>query len=162
MSPLADLLPMLHQVLVAGFLAVTALLLLVTVANRFRMRNVLLSWRFGRFFAFPVAPAAFHVVAEQLVQQARAAGRRGGALQPRRPVADLDAAAPRTDGRTPAGGRKRAVRPPRGPGADLRPLGPADQHDQGQNEGGLDAKTGAAHDFFSYRITTAPGLWDST
>ncbi len=53
---------MLHVVLVAGFLAVTTLLLFVVVANRLRIRNVLLSWRIGRPFAFPVAPSLFVLV----------------------------------------------------------------------------------------------------
>jgi hypothetical protein len=59
MPALADLFALLHGVLLTGFVSVTALLLLVTVANRLRVRHVLLSWRSGRVLAFPVAPALF-------------------------------------------------------------------------------------------------------
>lgn len=62
MLALADLFATLHTVLLAGFITVTTLLMLVTIASRLRIRHVLLSWRSGRYFAFPVAPASFLIV----------------------------------------------------------------------------------------------------
>ncbi len=49
----------LHSILLFGFVGVTSLLLLITAAHRFRMRQVLLSWPTGRFFGLPVWPTAF-------------------------------------------------------------------------------------------------------
>ena len=49
----------LHAVLLAGFLCVTLALLVVTLMNRRRVRGVVLSWRTGRLFGFPLWPSLF-------------------------------------------------------------------------------------------------------
>lgn len=59
MPYLADLIALLHTALLTAFVVVTALLMLVTVANRLRLRNVRLSWRGEGSFAFPIAPTLF-------------------------------------------------------------------------------------------------------
>ena len=75
MPALADLLPILHTVLLASFLAVTVLLALVTAANRLRMRHVLMSWRAGRPLAFPVGPALFVTLVLAFLAYTLASGR---------------------------------------------------------------------------------------
>ena len=55
----ADLLSALHQVLQFGFLAVTLLLMLVTVVNRLRVRGVVLTWQRGPLLGWPAWPVAF-------------------------------------------------------------------------------------------------------
>ena len=49
----------LHIVLLIGFIGVTALLMLVTIANRLRVEGVLLAWRTGRLFGWPLWPSLF-------------------------------------------------------------------------------------------------------
>ena len=49
----------LHAILVVSFVAVTALLLLVTTVNWLRVRQPLMSWRPGSRFRLPAWPLAF-------------------------------------------------------------------------------------------------------
>lgn len=62
MAALADLFVMLHTGLLIGFVSVTALLMLVTIANRLRVKHMLMSWRTGRCYGFPVLPTLFIVL----------------------------------------------------------------------------------------------------
>jgi len=64
----------LHIILLIGFIGVTSLLMVITVANRLRMRGMLLSWRTGRFFGLPVWPMTFLVVVALLWGYSLAAG----------------------------------------------------------------------------------------
>ncbi|HMB90567.1 MAG TPA: hypothetical protein VKP65_06955 [Rhodothermales bacterium] len=59
MSAAAEVLKTLHLILQTGFLAVTFLLLLVTIVNRMRVRCVRLSWQRGPFRGLPLWPALF-------------------------------------------------------------------------------------------------------
>lgn len=61
MSALPHVLLSLHQWVLAGFLGVTAMLMAVTLLNRFRVRGVLLSWGGGRLWQIPRWPALFMV-----------------------------------------------------------------------------------------------------
>ncbi len=58
-EPCRTVFDVLHIILLIGFIGVTALLMLLTVANRLRMERVLLSWRTGRFFGLPIWPMTF-------------------------------------------------------------------------------------------------------
>ncbi len=64
----------LHMILLIGFIGVTSLLMLITVANRLRMRRVLLSWRTGYFFGLPLWPMAFLAVVALLWGYSLASG----------------------------------------------------------------------------------------
>ena len=57
----ADVLRIVHLILEIGFLFVTFLLLAVTVVNRMRVRQVLLTWRHGAPFGVPLWPTVFLV-----------------------------------------------------------------------------------------------------
>ena len=59
MPPVADLLVTLHYVLLGAFVGVTALLMLVTVMNRYRIKGLLLSWRNPEGVHVPVWPTLF-------------------------------------------------------------------------------------------------------
>lgn len=59
MPSAADVLATLHLIVQIGFICVTLLLLLVTAANRLRVRHVLLSWHTGKLLGFPVWPTVF-------------------------------------------------------------------------------------------------------
>lgn len=59
MSVTADVLTTLHQILQFGFIGVTFLLMLVTLVNRLRVRDVVLTWHTGPFFGLPVWPLLF-------------------------------------------------------------------------------------------------------
>jgi hypothetical protein len=58
----SDLLLSIHLALLFGFAAVTSLLMIVTIANRLRLRRVLTGWPAGRLFGFPVWPSVFLVL----------------------------------------------------------------------------------------------------
>lgn len=49
----------LHTILVLSFVAVTAVLLAMTLAQRFRLRGVRLAWSSGRMGSWPVWPTVF-------------------------------------------------------------------------------------------------------
>ncbi len=59
MSVTADVLTTLHQILQFGFIGVTFLLMLVTLVNRLRVRDVVLTWHTGSFYGLPVWPLLF-------------------------------------------------------------------------------------------------------
>ena len=61
MSAAAEALTTLHLILQTGFLAVTFLILLVTVVNRMRVRRVRLSWQRGSLWGLPLWPTLFLV-----------------------------------------------------------------------------------------------------
>ena len=58
-SALANLIQTAHAVLVFGFIAVTTLLMLMTLANRHRITAVRFSWSTGRLAGLPVWPTVF-------------------------------------------------------------------------------------------------------
>lgn len=58
-AALAPVFETLHQLLVGGFVGVTALLLAVTVTNRLRTKHVILSWHSGPLFGLPRWPSLF-------------------------------------------------------------------------------------------------------
>ncbi|HEX7071698.1 MAG TPA: hypothetical protein VF190_12870 [Rhodothermales bacterium] len=62
MLPVNELLVGLHLLLLLAFIGVTSMLMLVTVLNRVRVRDVLLSWPNGRFFGLPVWSTLFLAV----------------------------------------------------------------------------------------------------
>ena len=59
MFAVSDAFKLAHLVLLLGLIGAASLLLLVTVTNRLRLRRVLLSWRTGRLFGFPLWPSLF-------------------------------------------------------------------------------------------------------
>jgi len=59
MLPVFELLVGIHLLLLLAFIAVTSMLLLVTVVNRVRVRSVMLSWPNGRFLGLPVWSTLF-------------------------------------------------------------------------------------------------------
>lgn len=59
MSVPADVLTTLHLILQLGFVGVTFLLLVVTIVNRLRVRQVWLSWPTGRLLGIPLWPSVF-------------------------------------------------------------------------------------------------------
>lgn len=71
MDALPDLIRTVHVALLGGFICVTLLLMLVTVANRLRVRRVVLSWRTGRFGGMPLWPALFILLVGTLMVAAR-------------------------------------------------------------------------------------------
>lgn len=62
MPPVFELLVGVHLLLLLAFIAVTSMLLLVTVVNRVRVRSVMLSWPNGRFFGLPIWSTLFLAV----------------------------------------------------------------------------------------------------
>ncbi len=58
-AALASVFETLHQILVGGFVAVTVLLLVVTLTNRLRTKDVILSWHPGPLLGVPRWPALF-------------------------------------------------------------------------------------------------------
>lgn len=62
MVPVDDLLLGVHILLLLAFIGVTSMLMLVTVINRLRVRDVLLSWPSGSLFGLPLASSLFLVV----------------------------------------------------------------------------------------------------
>ncbi len=75
MAALSNVLSIAHLTLLAGFLSVTFLLLLVSVMNRLRLRNTLLTWRSGPLFGIPVRPSLFLILLAIGVVYVQAAGR---------------------------------------------------------------------------------------
>jgi hypothetical protein len=59
MSVTAEVLVILHHILQVGFIGVTFLLMLVALVNRFRVQDVLLAWRPGRWSGLPLWPTVF-------------------------------------------------------------------------------------------------------
>ena len=59
MHSVFELLVGLHLLLLLAFIGVTSMLLVVTVVNRARLRDVMLSWPNGRFFGMPVWSSLF-------------------------------------------------------------------------------------------------------
>lgn len=59
MPPLADLLHILHRLVLIGFLGVTTLLLLVTLTNRLRVQQVMMTWQTGRLWGVTAWPTLF-------------------------------------------------------------------------------------------------------
>ena len=59
MDPVYDLLVGVHLLVLLAFIGVTSMLMLVTVVNRVRVRDVILSWPNGRFFGLPVWATLF-------------------------------------------------------------------------------------------------------
>lgn len=62
MDPVYELLLGVHILLLLAFIGVTSMLMLVTVINRLRVRDVLLSWPSGRLFGLPLWSSLFLVV----------------------------------------------------------------------------------------------------
>lgn len=62
MTATADLLLSMHIVVLLAFITVTALLMLVTVMNRMRVRPVQMSWRNGKLYGLPTWPAIFAIL----------------------------------------------------------------------------------------------------
>lgn len=62
MHPVYEVLVGLHILLLLAFIGVTSMLMLVTVINRLRVRDVLLSWPNGRLFGLPVWSSLFLAV----------------------------------------------------------------------------------------------------
>lgn len=75
MSAAAEALTTLHLILQTGFLAVTFLLLLVTVVNRMRVRCVRLSWQRGPFRGLPLWSSLFLAAVLLFFGSAYATGR---------------------------------------------------------------------------------------
>jgi hypothetical protein len=59
----SDVFTVLHSVLLLGFISVTSLLLLMTIANRLRVDRVVVSWWSGRLCGLPLWPSVFIVTA---------------------------------------------------------------------------------------------------
>ena len=59
MSDLPALLELLHRAVVLLFVAVTMMLMTVTLANRMRIRRVFFSWATGRLAGLPLLPTLF-------------------------------------------------------------------------------------------------------
>jgi hypothetical protein len=62
MERMADILFLANTLVLVSFVAVTVVLFTIAVANRLRMRRVLLTWRSLRNESFPLAPAAFLIL----------------------------------------------------------------------------------------------------
>lgn len=63
MPTTAELLSVLHLVLLAAFVGIASLSMLLTLISHMRVRRLLLAWRGGRFYGLPLGPACFLLVA---------------------------------------------------------------------------------------------------
>jgi len=55
----ADVLSVLHLVLLSAFVGVTAISMIVALASRLRIQRTLLTWRHGPLTSFPLGPSMF-------------------------------------------------------------------------------------------------------
>jgi hypothetical protein len=59
MPDTADVLSILHLVLLSAFVGVTAVSMIVALISRLRIQRTMLAWRYGRITAFPLGPSLF-------------------------------------------------------------------------------------------------------
>ncbi len=67
MTSLYNAANLLHSVLVLLFVAITGLLMMVSIVRRSRLRRIRLSWGNGRLFGLPLIPTAFLTIVVGLI-----------------------------------------------------------------------------------------------